>query len=314
MRLREIPVERYAKEVLPLTAPLWAGRRNFDEYVAQTAELARSAYGRRYYRTMGLYDGKALVASFKRYERELHLDSQRLQAIGFGAVFTPPEYRGRGYASVMMASELDRARKEGYDVAYLFSDIRPQFYIALGFRELRSREFALKAAALPAARIAPSQLSAADWTGVRRCFSSCEERREAGFVRGAAVWGWLRMRIAHNSEHSVGDAFNLVVRRGRGVRAYVLGARAPERDAYVLDEYGFSDDRAAALIPALVRAAAGDLRRIVGWAPPSGLELLPKGTTRKRRHSILMMAPLSDLGERLVARLTGEPAWATDHI
>ena len=66
MRLLEIPAERYARDVLPLTAPLWAGRRTFDEYVAQTLELARSRYGRRHYRTIGLYDGKRLVASFKR--------------------------------------------------------------------------------------------------------------------------------------------------------------------------------------------------------------------------------------------------------
>ncbi len=127
MRLRAMPARAYAGEVLPLTAPLWAGRRTFDQYVEQTLEIARSPYGRRYYRTIGLYEGNRCVASFKRYERRLRDGPRHLDAIGFGAVFTPNEYRGRGYASVMLAMALDRARGDGYELAYLFSDIRPEF-------------------------------------------------------------------------------------------------------------------------------------------------------------------------------------------
>ncbi len=171
MRLRELSAEAYAREVLPQTAELWAGRRNFDAYVDQTLALATSAYGRRFYRTIGLYDGGTLVASFKRYERAVQDRAQKLRAFGFGAVFTPPEYRGRGYASILLASALDAARAEGYDVAFLFSDIRPQFYAELGFRALPSREFSLRADALPSGRLAPTRLdSDEDWRAVRRCY------------------------------------------------------------------------------------------------------------------------------------------------
>jgi hypothetical protein len=111
----------------------------------------------------------------------------------------------------------------------------------------------------------------------------------------------------------------LVVRRGRHVRAYVLGARVPERDTYAVDEYGYADDDSAALTPALLRAAAGDLRRITGWLPPAGArDLLPKGTTRKRKRSILMMAPLRPEGrgllDRILADRSGDFCWATEHI
>src|ERR1700677_2082761 len=91
MRLREIAPEVYARDVLPLTAPLWAGRRTFDVYVEQTLETARSGYGRRHYRTIGLFDGAVLVASFKRYERLIRDGERQLPAIGFGAVYTPTE-------------------------------------------------------------------------------------------------------------------------------------------------------------------------------------------------------------------------------
>lgn len=319
MRLKEIPAEAYAREVLPLTFPLWAGRRSFDLYVAQTNEIARSSYGRRYYRTVGLFDGSTLVASFKRYERRLHYGAQPLRAIGFGAVFTPEQYRGRGYASVMLAAELDRARDAGYEMAFLFSDIRPEFYSTFGFRTLPSRDLTLQADELPAQRIGPTPLKAEDWPGVRDCFQAGERRRPFGFSRSQTVWDWIAMRIRHGSEHRAGHAFNLVLRRNRRIRAYVMGARAPERDAYDLDEYGFADEASAALIPALLRAAAGDLRRISGWVPPAELrDPLPGGRTRKRARSILMMAPLGVEGRALLERIatssTGAFCWATDHI
>ncbi|HEY2475466.1 MAG TPA: GNAT family N-acetyltransferase [Candidatus Cybelea sp.] len=318
MRLKEIAPEDYVREVLPLTFPLWAGRRSFDAYAKQTLEIAGSAYGRRYYRTVGLYDGKTLLASFKRYERELHDGARQLRAIGFGAVFTPEEFRGRGYASVMIAAELDRARAAGCHLAYLFSDIRPEFYTTFGFRALPSRDWTLRADALPARRIHPAQLRGEDWSGVRRVFAASEALRSAGFSRSQASWSWIQMRIRHASEHNAGNLFNLVLRR-RGVRAYVLGARVPERDAYVLDEYGFADEASAELIPSLLRAAAGDLRRITGWVPPDELRhLLPRGTTRKRTRSVFMIAPLHAEGrlllDRTLAHRNGAFCWATDHI
>ncbi len=319
MELRTIPTNAYAREVLPLTAPLWAGRRTFEQYVAHTRELAASAYGRRNFRTVGLYDGRRLVASFKRYERALRDGPRVLRAIGFGAVFTPRELRGRGYASFMLAAVLDAARGDGYDLAYLFSDIRPQFYAAVGFRTLPSRDLTLRADALPCNRLQIASLARTDSAAVRRCFERSDLRRGSAFVRDDATWRWIATRIGHGSEHRLGHATNLAVRRGRGVCAYVLGARVPERDAYVFDEFGFSNDAAAQIVPALLRAAAGDLRRVTGWLPPDGArQVLPKGTTRKRNGATLMMAPLSGDGRRLVDALSRDVSWdfvwATDHV
>ncbi len=290
-----------------------------DTYVEQTLEIARGTYGRRHYRTIGLYDGETLVASCKRYERRLYNGSATVNAIGFGAVYTPYALRGRGYASVMLAWELDRARSAGAGAAYLFSDIRPEFYTALGFTAFPSRDFTLRADALPAQRLQPSPLRDGDWNGVRRCFESTEKLRSAGFVRDASAWSWIRMRMQHGSEHDAGRIYNLVARRGRSIFAYVLGARAPERDAYILGEFGFADDAGANALPALLRAAAGDLRRITGWVPPSAVRhILPRAPARKRERSILMLAPLLPAGRDLVAAIAarerGNFCWVTEHI
>ncbi len=319
MRLREIPPDEYAREVLPLTAALWAGRRTFDEYRAQTLEIARSGYGRRHFRTMGLYEGTTRVASLKRYERTLRHGARRLPAIGFGAVFTPVEYRGRGYASVMLAMALDQARRSGCELAYLFSDIRPQFYAALGFAELPSRNFALRADTLPAARLDLAPVAGELWEEVRYVFEQTARRRPFGFARTSTAWEWLRIRMGHDSEHPAGYRANLVARRQRGIAAYVFGVRAPERDAYVLDEFGFADDASAAIVPALLRAAAGDLRRIVGWLPPgTARDVLPRPAVRKRSRAVLMMAPLradgTDLLRAIALPSRGDFAWASEHI
>ena len=290
-----------------------------DLYVAQTLEIARGAYGRRHYRTVGLYDGGTLVASCKRYERRLYYGSTTVDAVGFGAVYTPADLRGRGYASVMLAAELDRSRDAGVAAAYLFSDIRPEFYATLGFSTIPSRDFTLRADALPAQRLRPSPLRDADWEGLRRCFEATEARRAAGFVRDRSAWSWIRMRMRQGSEVATGHIYNLVARRGRSISAYVLGARAPERDAYILDEFGFADDAGAAAVPSLLRAAAGDLRRITGWVPPSALRtILPRAPARKRDSSILMIAPLlapaRELLETIAARERGNFGWPTEHI
>ena len=319
MKLKEIAPEAYARDVLPLTAGLWAGPRDIATYVSQTLAIARSGYGRRHYRTVGLFDGTVTVSSFKRYERVVHDGPRRLHAIGIGAVYTPEEFRGRGYASVMLGLALDRAKADGCDVAYLFSDIQPQFYEPFGFRTLASRELSLRADTLGKRRLEVVRLEESDWSGVRRCFELCSHLQPFGFTRTPLVWEWLRLRMAQFSEHKNRQQTNLVARRGRGIAAYVLGVRAPERDAYLVDEYGFADAEAAALIPALLRAAAGDLRRVTGWLPPMGArELLPRGSVRKRKTATLMAAPLTSDGKRLLEAAqqpsSADFCWTMDHI
>jgi GNAT superfamily N-acetyltransferase len=316
--LRIVAPEAYARLVLPQTAALWAGKRDLKAYITDNLEIARSRFGRRHYRTIGFFEGRALVSSFKQYERMLQHDGRRLRGFGIGAVFTPTALRGRGYATAMLASALDVARGNGYDVAYLFSDVGPHFYGSIGFVQIPSREIALRADSLPNKRLTLRVLTESNWTGVARCFDICAGGRTI-FERTPLIWQWIRLLMRQRSEHPSGQQTNLFVRHGRGVGAYVLGVRIPARDAYVVDEYGFADPEAAQTVPALLRAAAGDLRRIAGWLPPSGArEMIPKGSVRQRRNAILMVAPLSLDGARfassLMRKANADYCWPTDHI
>ncbi len=318
MKLQAIEAEAYARDVLPLTASLWAEGRPFDLYAEQVTAIAHCGYGRRHYRTVGLYDGDRLVSSFKRYQRVLHVGGKRLRAVGIAAVFTQSAYRSRGYASAMLAMELDRSRVEGFDFAYLFSDIRPQFYIDLGFVELPSHSISLRADSLTTERVEVQRLEESDWPGVERCFELSERQRPWGFVRTPLVWDWVRLRIEQGAEHPGFIETNLVVRRGRGIAAYVLGARAPEQDAYVLDEFGFADAAAAATIPALLRSAAGDLRRIIGWLPPDfARDRLARASVRRRSKAVFMAASFTSAARKwlsLASESGMDGVWSTDHI
>jgi GNAT superfamily N-acetyltransferase len=316
--LRTIAPDAYARLVLPHTAPLWAGKRDLQTYVSDTLAVARSRFGRRHYRTTGFFEGRTLLASFKAYDRSMHDGHHRLRALGIGAVFTPEHLRGRGYATAMLGAALDHARSDGYDLAYLFSDVGTPFYSAIGFRTLPSRQLSLRADTLPPRRLTVAPLRENDWNAVRRCYDLAA-RGHLRFERTPLVWEWIRLRMRQRSESTGGQPYNLTVRHGRGIGAYVIGERIPERDTYLVEEFGFADEVAALAIPALLRAAAGDLGRISGWLPPGGArELLPKANVRTRKIPILMAAPLSSAGMRVIKKLTQRGAadccWPTDHL
>lgn len=319
MQLRTIAPDAYARLVLPLSAALWAGRRDLQTYIAQTHEIARGKYGRRFYRTIGLYDSGTLTASCKRYERTIRVGTERLRVVGVGAIYTPEQLRGRGYASAMLGTILDESRRHGYDAVYLFSDIRPRFYEEIGFRVQPSRTIRLRSDSLERSRIEISRLEESDWRGVHRCFALIDRTRAWSFARTPLAWDWVRTRLAHGSEHARGATANFVVRERSVVHAYVLGVRVPQADTYVVDEFGFAGATGATIVTALLRGAAGDLRRIEGWLPPDGARsLLPRGTIRNRRSAIFMIAPLSSKGRRW-CRLSerespADGVWATDHI
>lgn len=319
MQLRTIAADAYARDVLPLTAELWAGGRDLQTYAAQVTEMAVSAYGKKFYQTLGLFDGRDLLSSCKRYERTMHLGTQKVNAVGIGAVFTPEAKRGAGYATAMLAMLLDASRAAGADVAYLFSDIHPAFYAQLGFKECPSRSISLRADSLPSARVAVANIQTSDWAGIRRSYDIGEHQRAWGFVRSPVVWSLLRLRMRQRAGSAEGESVNLVVRSGKHVLAYVMGRRDVRHDALIVDEYGFPDLEGRGRIGALIRNAAGDMRRIVGWLPPEGArQVLPRGSVRKRKDAILMMAPLTPIGGRLIERATWPAAsdgvWSTDHI
>jgi GNAT superfamily N-acetyltransferase len=319
IRLDVIAPDDYARDVLPHSQTLWAGARTFEEYAAEFLETARSGWGKRRFRTLGLRVDGVLVASCKRYERALRCGERTYRSAGIGAVFTPDELRGRGYATALLGAFLDAERDAGTDAAYLFSDIHPAFYERLGFVALPSRTIALRADLLLTERVEVVVLGDGDAASVRRVFAALDARRPFAFARTPLDWEWQRLR-ASSREHG-GGLISLGVRRGRALAAYVTGRRIPSADAFVLDELAFARDDDARCIAPLLRAAAGDLHTIRGWLPPAiARESLPRGAVRARSEAIAMLIPLSPAFRSAFRtrsterRENADYVWSTDHI
>ena len=299
---------------------MWAGDRNFADYAAEFGALSASGFGRRRFRTLGLSLDGELVASCKRYQRELRCGERTFRAAGIGAVFTPEAERGRGYATALLGALLDAERASGTDLVYLFSDIHPAFYERLGFVQLPSRAIVLRADTLPHARIATKTLADDDWPAIERCFAALDATRAFALTRPPLVWEWLRLRA--RSPEACGVLVRLGIVRGRRLVAYVLGRRFPAVDSFALDEFAYVDPEAAALIPALIRNAAGDLRKVTGWLPPNPARgLIPRGAVRPRRTAVAMLLPLSVAARSAwqhaqagVAADTADPYWNGDHV
>ena len=110
--------------------------------------------------------------------------------------------------------------------------------------------------------------------------------------------------------------------RGRRLVAYVLGRRYASVDSFALDEFAYVDEAAGRTIPALIRNAAGDLRKVTGWLPPApARELLPRGAVRPRRDAVAMLLPLSAAAaaawrraSAAVGAAPADPCWNADHI
>ena len=288
LRIVPLSADDYIRDVLPHSAAMWAGSRDYDRYVADFQTLADSGFGKRRFRTLGLSIDGELVSSCKRYARDLRCGGRSFRAAGIGAVFTPDDLRGRGYATALLGALLDSERSGGTDFVYLFSDIHPQFYERLGFITLPSRALALRADTLPHQRIAMRTLGDDDWSAIERCFAALDATRTYGLVRPPLVWEFLRMRA--RSPEDDGAPIRLGVMRGRRLAAYVFGRRFPAVDSFALDECAYVDDDAADLIAPLIRNAAGDLRKITGWLPPApARSAIPRGAIRKRTKAIAMV-------------------------
>lgn len=294
--LEPIGQDEYVREVLPHSFGLWNNGRAFERYASDFRAVASSTYAKRRAFTLGLRDGGTLVASCKTYDRELRWETTSLRATGIGAVFTPQRLRGRGYATVMLGALLDAERNAGRDIAFLYSDIHPAYYARLGFIELPSRLFSVRSAALDGRAIGAREIDEADWRGIRRCFEAVDRARPWSLRRTPLVWNWMREHWSAPSREGT-QPVHLVVRRARHIVAYAIGRRVLRDDTLVVDDFAFDGEEGRALVPALLRTAAGDLRRVGGWLPPSvARDALPRGSVRARKDALLMVAPLSQLG------------------
>jgi predicted N-acetyltransferase YhbS len=122
------------QRILDHTFPIWNEGLSRENYSRWNEAQLRTAWGRSHLQRLALVnDSGDLLATAKRYRFDVRVDEHEGWMCGIGAVFTPTDRRGHGYASRLIEMMLAEARQEGALFASLFSEIGTSYYERLGF-------------------------------------------------------------------------------------------------------------------------------------------------------------------------------------
>lgn len=132
-------------QVLDLTYPVWHEGLSRRAYAQWNSAQQRTPWGRTHLRRVALVDSAGqILSTAKRYDLPVRLDGRDGWMLGVGAVFTPPERRGQGFARTLMERLMDEAAREGALLASLFSEIGTDYYARLGFAAVRLDEVTVR--------------------------------------------------------------------------------------------------------------------------------------------------------------------------
>ena len=140
------------QQILDASHAIWADGLSPRAYAQYNVGQLRTPWGRRRLRRYALVDDKGdLLTSAKRYDLSVQVDGRQVEAVGIGAVFTPEEQRANGYAALIIERLLEAARRDGAELALLFSEIGTSYYRRLGFTTVPQKELTLAVVEKPGA-------------------------------------------------------------------------------------------------------------------------------------------------------------------
>jgi GNAT superfamily N-acetyltransferase len=130
-----VPADLPMRErIQDLTFPIWNEGLLRPAYSQWNEAQMRTAWGRGNLHRLALVDDSgAVLASMKRYRFAGRYDGEIVPVLGIGAVFTPSQFRGRGYAPAIMERVIAEELAAGTPVATLFSEIGADYYTRAGF-------------------------------------------------------------------------------------------------------------------------------------------------------------------------------------
>jgi GNAT superfamily N-acetyltransferase len=122
------------EEILDHTFQIWNEGLSRAAYGQWNRAQAKTPWARTHLQRYASLDTTGhLLATAKQYRFDVRVGDREGWMCGIGAVFTPPEHRGRGHASALIEELVSRARRDGAWLASLFSEIGAEFYERLGF-------------------------------------------------------------------------------------------------------------------------------------------------------------------------------------
>jgi GNAT superfamily N-acetyltransferase len=263
------------ERILDGTYPIWNEGISRQAYSRWNQAQMATAWGRDHLRRVAIVEDDRVLSSAKDYRFQAHVNGRLVSVLGIGAVFTPPELRGRGHARTLIDRLIAQARDEGCELALLFSEIGPTYYEAIGFRVLPRPSFEIEV--LPGRRAgAPATLvrsgEAADFEQIAELAARYREGAAFALDRTADLiaFGVTRRRLlAGLGPAGLRDVEFFVAEEGNRAVAYVVLTRGPS--GLVLEDCGDRDPagaRIGAVLQVLAaRQPAGPRMRLRGWLP-----------------------------------------------
>ena len=292
------------ERILDGTFQIWNEGLSRPAYAQWNRAQLRTPWARGHLQRFASIDGSGrLLATAKQYRFAVRVGGREGWMCGIGAVFTPPEHRGRGHASALIEELVSRARREGALLAALFSAIGPAFYERLGFTGIPVDEFTItveRKGGAPAMLVRAGEERDLDAVAamqtVRAANAAFALRRDAAFVHYALA---KRRLLAGLGPPGLRQLEFFVAEEGASAVAYVvLNVNA---NGWTLEEAGDRDPAGARLGGMLqVLVAREPTQRtplIRAWWPgafavPPQLQLTDRSAPK---DDVFMIKPLSDI-------------------
>lgn len=288
------------ERILDSSYPLWGEGLTRQAYARYNLAQRATRWGQHQLDRVALVDGGRLLSSAKRYAIELTIDRRRCKTVGIGAVFTPPEQRGRGYARDLLERIIDAATRDGSDAALLFSEIGPEYYAKQGFTVVPQETFGLEVARKPGAPgIVARSGGARDIPLIADMHRELASRYRVSLVRSPE---WIEYAISKkrllaglSPEGTNAVLFHLAEEGGRAVAYVVITTSAR---GWTVEECGDRDPsgaRVGALLQALLaREPAVGVPPMYAWLPAGWLPPQLSIVSRAAATQVMMVRPLTD--------------------
>jgi predicted N-acetyltransferase YhbS len=292
-------------QALDHTFPQWNDSLTREQYAQYNRAQLLTPWGAQHLQRVGLVSNGTLLASAKQYRVRVQVDGRTVDTIGIGAVFTPPELRGRGYAAALLEHMVQGAERDGAAMAMLLSEIPPSYYERLGFSVVPMQQ------AVVGVRSKPGAPAVLVRTGEPRDLDLIVEahhQRAAGY-RFSLEYdaGWLQYTLAKKRMLSgfgvpgTRDVEFFVCEEGTRAVAWVLlqiarGRRDGDPESWSIASCGDRDPsgaRIGAMLQALVARTPGARPPVIHAWWPARLDPVQLALHRRTvTGSILMTRPL----------------------
>jgi len=299
-------------EILDETYPLWGEGLSRRAYGRLNLAQLRTAWGAAHLRRLALVSetGRCLSTA-KCYALGARVDGRPVRILGIGAVFTPPDLRGRGFAAHLIEHLLDEGKQQGFELAMLFSAIGPGYYQRFGFEPVPVEQVSLTVRRPPGAPAVPVRAGVdrdvpflAQMHDARAAASGWRFalEREPEFIRFAITRKRLLAGLGPPGLRHI-DYF--VVDEGERPAAYAVLLRS-DGDR-LLTECADRDPtgaRLGALLQALFARTPGEYAPVVrAWLPP-GFRPPQVSVIRVEQPAVVMMLRPLQSGAAVTPPLT----------